>query len=122
MRGDAFVTHRVTQLYPEGACVYFYLAIYAQVGHFVFSGHVVLLPARFLLVSGCVISGVVSVAGGAQTLRCVPSGRRSGLLLRPCDALFSVNAVGSVLLDFVNLGPALRSAFCVPGSITFFVV
>ena len=32
LRGDAFVTHRVTQLYPEGACVYFYLAIYAQVG------------------------------------------------------------------------------------------
>ncbi|CAM9784572.1 unnamed protein product [Ectocarpus sp. 8 AP-2014] len=30
LRGDAFVTHRVTQLYPEGACVYFYLAIYAQ--------------------------------------------------------------------------------------------
>lgn len=32
LRGDAFVTHRVTQLYPEGACVYFYLAIYGQVG------------------------------------------------------------------------------------------
>ncbi|CAM9110256.1 unnamed protein product, partial [Hapterophycus canaliculatus] len=30
LRGDPFVTHRVTQLYPEGACVYFYLAIYAQ--------------------------------------------------------------------------------------------
>lgn len=31
LRGHAFVTHRVTQLYPEGACVYFYLAIYAEV-------------------------------------------------------------------------------------------
>lgn len=31
LRGNAFVTHRVTQLYPEGACVYFYLAIYAEV-------------------------------------------------------------------------------------------
>ncbi|CAM9483186.1 unnamed protein product, partial [Sphacelaria rigidula] len=30
LRGHAFVTHRVTQLYPEGACVYFYLAIYAE--------------------------------------------------------------------------------------------
>ncbi|CAM9363364.1 unnamed protein product [Discosporangium mesarthrocarpum] len=30
LRGKAFVTHRVTQLYPEGACVYFYLAIYAE--------------------------------------------------------------------------------------------
>lgn len=31
LRGDPFLTHRVTQLYPEGACVYFYLAFYAEV-------------------------------------------------------------------------------------------
>lgn len=56
------MTHRVTQLYPEGACVYFYLAIYAQVKLVAWSGYCLVLVIFVACVVGAVVVCVAAIA------------------------------------------------------------